>query len=403
MFHVATGRSNHADAFRAGREAALSAQIEIVQRHGKRLRPGLALVFGDARYAQQRLLDGVADIIGRNVTLVGCSSTGQISPLGLEHGSVVVMLIWPGSRLAVCPVLATGVGASPYASGLTLGREIRARLPHAADVTTRTKWIGDRFVTIHPYTLLLFSDSTGSDQALLAGASAALGPAFQIVGAMAANAPRMGEPCVYYNGVVQHDAAVGLAVVSRVPTAVGVCRGVCEQHPESTLLRHDNGVLYTPGERRLQMVSATISSAHIPPLPRNGHTTTSGNGSRFSLPSPSLLDIRHIETEGAATDNGAVSRNGCTTQCSVEAARAAAEYARNSLGNALPAAAMVFGSSTGPDRAGAGMGQKLAAVRSILGEGVPVIGFHANGAPDVPSAHISDPHSQTCVVYVVGI
>ncbi|MCB0151325.1 MAG: hypothetical protein KDE01_27190, partial [Caldilineaceae bacterium] len=76
-----------------------------------------------------------------------------------------------------------------------------------------------------------------------------------------------------------------------------------------------------------------------------------------------------------------MSRNGCTAQCSVEAARAAAEYARNSLGNALPAAALVFGSSSGAERRGAGMGQKLAAVRSVLGESVPVIGFHANGVP----------------------
>ncbi|MCB0041184.1 MAG: hypothetical protein KDE23_15955 [Caldilinea sp.] len=402
MFHVATGRSNHADAFRAGREAAQSAQREVANRNGRLSRPGLALVFGDARYAQQSLLDGVADVVGRNVTLVGCSSTAQISPLGLEDGAVVVMLIWPGSRLAVCPVLATGVSASPYASGQALGREIRARLPYAADVTTRTKWIGDRFVTIHPYTLLLFSDSAGSDRALLAGASAALGPAFQIVGAMAANAPRIGEPCIYYNGVVQHDAAVGLAVVSRVPTAVGVCHGGCEQHPESTLLRSDDGVLFVPSERRLQTVSS-VSRPQYQLLPQNGHAAPTERDNRFFPQSPASLDFREFEAGGAATENGAVSRNGCTAQCSVEAARAAAEYARNSLGNALPAAALVFGSSSGAERRGAGMGQKLAAVRSVLGESVPVIGFHANGVPDIPGPPTPDSSSQTCVVYVVGI
>lgn len=408
MFHVATGRSNHTDAFQAGREAAQSAQSDVVHRQGRRLRPELALVFGDECYAQQRLLDGVTDVIGHNVALVGCSGNGQISSSGLEHGAVVVMLIWPGSRLAVCPVLTTGVGANPHAAGLALGRKIRARLPHAADVTTRTKWIGDHFVTIRPYTVLLFSDSAGSDHGLLSGASAALGPAFQIVGGMAADALSLSDPCVYFNGAVLRDAAVGLAVVSRVPTAVGVCHE-CRNEQLATTRRNGSGVFHGSVESLTQTCSPHIFGHQHQPAAIERYAKHFANGDRDVLHLPAPLHIQPaVKANGAVAPNGLAPRNGCTDECNVEAARDAAAYARNSLGNALPAAVMVFSSSMSAGSGGASMGQKLAAVRSVLGESVPVIGFHTIGEPDARAQHtthltVPERHRQTCIVYVVGI
>lgn len=409
MFHVATGRSNHIDAFQAGREAARSAQAEVVYRQGRHVRPGLALVFGDERYAQQRLLDGVTDVIGCNVALVGCSGNGQISSSGLEHGAVVVMLIWPGSRLAVCPVLTTGVGANPHAAGLALGRQIRARLPHAADVTTRTKWIGDHFVTIRPYTVLLFSDIAGSDHGLLSGATAALGPAFQLVGGVAAGALRLSDPCVYFNGAVLHDAAVGLAIVSRVPTAVGVCHECRNEQVATMTRRNGRGVFHGSVESLTQTFSPHIFGHQHQPAAIERYAEPFANGDHGVPHLPAPLHIQPVvKVNGAAAPNGPVPRNGCTEECNVEAARDAATYARNSLGNALPAAAMVFSSSISAGSGGASMGQKLAAVRSVLGESVPVIGFHTIGEPDALDQHtthltVPERHHQTCVVYVVGI
>lgn len=396
MFQAATGHSAHTDAYEAGRQAADRAQAQATQHVGRRMRPSLALVFGAAHYAQQHLIDGVADVIGRDVVLVGCSSRGQISVQGVECESVVVMLVWPGSRLAVRPVLATDVCANPYAAGLALGRQVRTQLPYATDVTTRTKLHGEHFITIRPYTLLLFSDSTGSDHALLAGAAQALGPAFQIVGGVASSTFRMEEACVYFNGRVYHDAAVGLAIGSRVPTAIGVCHGCnADHHAMQTAPAAGNALQRFDGWPAAEFRAEFQDGSRLATPPalavgigdRNGHD---------SLPAP-------MRMADEAPQRLAVPWTECAEQCVYDAARAAAANARSGLGTAEPAAAMLFASATHLDRFGSNaVSHKLAAVRAVLGETVPIIGFYAHGEFGTPGHSSPDLYSQTCVLYVIG-
>ncbi len=398
MFHVATGRSAHSDAYEAGRQAADRAQAQVARHAGRRPRPDLALVFGAAHYAQQRLIDGVAGVLGPDVVLVGCSSRGQITVQGVECESVVVMLIWPGSRLAVRPVLATDVGANPYAAGLALGRQVRAQLPYATDVTTRTKLHGEHFVTIRPYTLLLFSDSTGSDHALLAGAAQALGPAFQIAGGVASSTFRMEEACVYFNGTVHHDAAVGLAIGSRVPTAIGVCHGCHADHHAMRTAPADGNAIQQLGGWPAVELRAEFQNGHQYASPA---ALAVGLGDRNGY--DSLHPPARLLMAGEAAQRLAVQWTECAAQCVFDAARAAAASARSGLGTAEPAAAMLFASATHLDRFGSSaVSHKLAAIRAVLGETVPIIGFYSHGEFGTPGNSSPDLYNQTCVLYVIG-
>ena len=362
MVHVTVGQSWETDSYRAGCEAAqrATATLPVAIRIGTR-RPSLILIFGDAGYKQQALLEGVTAAVGWQTPIVGCSASVQITAAGLASHSVAVMAIWGNSYLSILPVMATDVSKEPEEAGRRLAHKALEMLPHSTAVTAGVVRVGNRFVTVRPYSLLLFSGGFGGDHSpLIAGATSVLGPAFQVVGSMVGGSLPLEQGYQYFNGRTYVDAVVGMVLVSRTPTAVGVCHG-CEPCSPSMLVSRSQGTVVheLDGLPALQAHAARFGQCD-----RGGRTHQTGmNGASRNSQSLHPVGIPELDGQyrvrypvGVHTDGSiafaapvpegmAVRWMACTPDAAIAAARSAAQQAVDGLGTARPAAAFVFSSA----------------------------------------------------------
>lgn len=373
--------------------------------HGNARSPDLAIVFGSAHYAQQQLIDGATEVLGLGTVLVGCTSGWQISADGVERGGVVIMLVWSGFRLAVRPVMTGDLHRSPFDAGVRLGQQVRNQVPHSADVTTRIRQHGTHFVTIRPYTLLLFADIAGLDSAsLVAGVRAVLGPGFQIVGGVASDDGTSGSTAVYTDRGVQRDAVVGIVIAGRIPTAVGACHGCSPDSRRMFVTRSAGNLLQElDGRAPMEVYLDTFGAPAVEKTPRHLLGIPEWNGvyrlrSTVRVHSDGALMLTAAVPQGAS-----VQWMACSVDCIADAAQHAAKSALADLGNAAPAAALVFSSNLPLWRNDpTALWQKLAAIRSTVGEGVPLIGLNTFGEFASPVQNSFEPYGHTCVLFLIG-
>lgn len=406
MFDITTGRSNCADARSAGREAALHALMTSRRKpDGSSSSPNLAIVFGSAHYPQQQLIDGAADVLGMGITLVGCSCGWQISADGVEQKSVVVMLIWSGFRLGVRPVMTTEVRRNPFEAGVRLGVQVRRQAPHSSDITTRIRQHGARFVTIRPYTLLLFADMVGVDsEALIAGVNTTLGPGFQIVGGVASDDGRAGSTAVYINREILRDAVVGVVIAGRIPTAVSACHGCSPDSRRMSVTRSTGNLLQElDGRAPLDVYLDTFGASATNLTLRHLVGIPEWNGAYRLRSTVRVQSDGALMLTAAAPQGSPMQWMACSAPCVADAAQRAVQRAIADLGNARPAAALVFSSNLLLWRNDpVALQHKLAAIRKTVGESVPIIGLNTFGEFASPPQNGSESYGHTCVIFLLG-
>ncbi|SDZ38196.1 Uncharacterized conserved protein, contains FIST_N domain [Micromonospora pattaloongensis] len=201
---MGTGASEHADAARAGREAAEQAVRGLAGEP-----PALVLMYATACYDLPALVAAVRAVTG-GASLAGASSSGQFSAGRLiEPGrGVSVLALGAGPyRFGVASV--TGMRADAFAAGRDLSRAAMAavgpdRGPHSA--------------------LLVFSDGLAGDpQGLLNGIYQVAGAAVPVVGGAAAADRALSETLVFHDDRVLGDGAVAVWIDS--PRALRVVSG----------------------------------------------------------------------------------------------------------------------------------------------------------------------------------
>lgn len=83
---VSAGKSNHADAFKAGRRAV----SEALDKHTGT--PEVLMVFGSSSFDHEQLLAGVISVSGQT-PMVGGTTAGEISASGFSADSVAVIAL----------------------------------------------------------------------------------------------------------------------------------------------------------------------------------------------------------------------------------------------------------------------------------------------------------------------
>ncbi|WCB96666.1 hypothetical protein DSM104299_05431 [Baekduia alba] len=192
------GRSAHADAVVAGREAARAALGENADAH-------LLIVFASGRYDLRPLAAEVSDVAA-GIPVVGCSSAGEIDASGAGRDSVVVLALG-------------GDGFSFSATAVSAAEDARDAGARAAAC------VGDVADREHRVLMLLTDGPAEAQTDVVRGAYSVAGAGVPLVGGLGGTPEPGGRPALIYGGAILTGAVVGVAIGSDAPIGVGVRHG----------------------------------------------------------------------------------------------------------------------------------------------------------------------------------
>ena len=195
---LGVGRSAHADAHRAGRDAAAAAQTGADAK--------LLIVFSSDAYDLAALLRGIAEA-GPGIPLIGCSTAGEIATDGPGDQSVVVTAIG-GPGFHVSTRASAGASADLRGAGAEVAQAAR-----------------DVDGCEHRVLMLLSDGLAGDQQEIVRGAYGVVGAAVPLVGGCAGDDLKMTRTFQLHDGEVLCNAVVGAAIGSDAPLGIGVRHG----------------------------------------------------------------------------------------------------------------------------------------------------------------------------------
>lgn len=383
---MSVGRSTDPDAHQAGKAAAREARAHSG--------PALLVVFAAPGYDLAALLDGIAEVSGGAVPLIGCTTAGEIATGGPGDGGVVVTALG-GPGFSVTTTCATGASKRLRAAGQEAAACVAA--------------IEDR---PHRVLLLLTDGLAGDQQEIVRGAFGVLGTAVPLVGGCAGDDLQMRATHQLFGREVLTDAVVAAAIGSEAPLGIGVRHGWRTVGEPMLVTRSADNRVFTMDDS--PALDAYIERLEIPqPTASNPAAFT-----RFASAHPLGLSRRagepHVRfVAGSNPDDGSL---GCIAEVpegglawfmegdgeSVLAATdAACEEALETLEGRPPLGFLTFDciarrSVLGED----GIRREVQRIADHAG-GAPVSGFYTYGEI-ARTVGVSGFHNQTLVVLAIG-
>ncbi|MCP5108360.1 MAG: hypothetical protein GY950_33545 [bacterium] len=394
---VGIGQSKIKDSFEAGQDAAR----EALQKYNGT--PNVLMVFSSPVYDHQRLLDGIVSVTG-NVPMVGGTTAGEISTPGFSTESVVLVAL-RSDTLKFVTGISDNMSKNEEACGTALVEDLRGKTA-LKDVLS----------------LLVLPNGMGGDGVkVIDGLHLALGEDVEIVGGYLGNEGQSENTFQFYNGKVYEDAMPGLLIIGteEFRTGIGVRSGfesignrlVCTDSEGNVVKELDN-------EPALDLYKELLGAERSKRLPGICLEYPFGLiDEKVSLSGEEYFQLRAglsvDHEEGTITLAGSIPEGSSITLTTasrgdiINGAGSAAEQAKESLRGAVPRFVLMF-SCVGRRRVlGRRTGEEVEAVKKVLGEDVPVIGFYTFGeiGPiDKMKAELSQAkfHNETLVVWVLG-
>jgi hypothetical protein len=366
------GHSMAVDAAKAGAEAAAAAVAGRL--------PTVVFVSCSVQYDLPVLLDAIRVQAaaeaqpGDHVTIVGCSSSGQITPDGPSTESVAVTA-WGGDGFAV----STRVGRGASGRLREVGVEVAACM---AEV--------DR---PHTALMLICDGLTGQQHEVVRGAYSLVGAAVPMVGGCAGDDLKYLKTYQFYgdaDGVeVLSDTVIGMAIGSDAPLGIGIAHGWERSGPAMVVTSSSDGCIYElDGEpaldvylRRLGIDEAVAAdeeafreAAFVYPL---GLSRRSGEDIRVihgaDPKDRSLICLADVP-QGALTWMMTSNRDSLVTGAGQSCAQAV-----SMLGDAPPLGVMAFDCAVRKVKLGPeGTRREIAEIAKTIGD-VPFAGLYTNG------------------------
>lgn len=391
------GQSYHEDSFKAGQEAA----SEALSTHGKT--PDALIVFGASRLDHRKFLAGIVSVIGK-IPMVGGTTAGEISPSGFSTQSGVVMAL-SSDALDFTTGIGRNMSQDEPACGVALVDDIRSK--HS---------LRDAL------SLLVFPNGMGGDGAkVIEGLHSVLGTGFGIVGGYLGDDEKFENTFQYYNGKVYRNAIPGLLICGRkeFKTGIGVRSGFesignrfyCTDSEGNVVKKFDD-------ERALDLYKKFLGEERSQRLPGICLEYPFGLiDERVSIAGKEYFQLRcglavdhekgTIALAASIPKGSAVTLTTASRGDIINGAKLAAEQAKNNLEGARPQAILMFSCVGRKLVLGRRAGEEVAAVRRVLGENVPLIGFYTYGEIGPidqmeEELAITKFHNETVVLWVLG-
>jgi hypothetical protein len=391
------GQSNNGDSFKAGQEAA----SEALGKHGKS--PEVLIILGSPRFDHSQLLSGVASAAG-DIPMVGGTTAGEISTSGFSTESVAIMALSSDTL-----DFATGIGMNmtehETACGVALADDISNKISMKEALS-----------------LLIFPDGMGGDGVkVIEGLQSVMGAGFEIVGGYLGDGEDFGTTYQYYNGKVYTDAIPGLLVCGKESfrTGIGVRSGFesignrvwCTESEGNVVKEFDNEPaleLYKEflGEERSRRLPGVCLEY---PFGLIDEKVSIAGKEYFQLRCGLAVDHekKTITLAASIPEGGAITLTTASRGDIINGARLAAEQAKEGLEDGNPQAILMFSCVGRKLVLGRRTQEEVAAVKKILGEDVPLIGFYTYGEIGPidkmkEELAITKFHNETVVLWVLG-
>lgn len=394
---IGIGQSSQGDSFDAGKEAA----FQMMKEHGGK--PEVLIVFGAMRFNHQQLLDGIYSVTGE-LMMVGGTTAGEISPVGFQTQSVVVMGISSESL-----EFRTGVGNNMS------NDEAECGIMLANDLLTRSS--GEDILS-----LLVFPNGMGGDGVkTIEGIQSVLGAEREIIGGYLGDDERFENTFQYYNGKVYSNAICGLLIcgTDKFVTGIGVRSGF-----ESVGNRFyctdsdDNVVKQFNEESALQLYKEFLGEERSEKLPGICLEYPFGLiDEKISLEGREYFQLRcglsvdqdkgTITLAGSIPEGSAITLTMASRGDIIKGAELAAIQAKNCLQGAKPEAILMFSCVGRKLVLGRRTDEEVKAVRDVLGPDVPLIGFYTYGEIGPidkmqKELAVSKFHNETVVLWILA-
>jgi hypothetical protein len=390
MIEAATGSSMIDDAFEAGRDASQAA-ISKISRN-----PDMLWVFSAIRYDQQTLLNGIVSVAG-GAPIIGCTTDGEISTIGLSLNSVVV-LAWASDNIRLHTAQVEYISKDSHVAGAALA---------------------EKFQGLNSPYIQIFSDGlSGNADQILQGIKTRLGDHIKIAGGTAGDGAMFKQTYQYHNDRVLSDSLVGVAFEGDFHFATGVgCGWFPVGLSKEVTKAVDNVVYELDGQPALQVYEKFLGK-HARSLPTVGVEYPLGvMGGYGDIEDNSYFLCR--ATMGVDPQAGSITFAGDVPQGAkvkmtmgndadiIGAVEKAAQSALNELQRHNPAVKpkVIFLYSCMARRIvlGSKTGEEILAIQKIVGGDVPIIGFYTYGefAPIDNHGH-SYFHNETATLTIIG-
>lgn len=373
--------SNLQDPFEAGQEAASLA----LHRMGEDS-CDLALVFSAPRFSSPELLEGIRAATGRTMVL-GCTDAGNLSAEGPAHASVAVMLI-RCEGLEVRPGAGDHLADDPEAAGAAMAQQaLDGRLGSGTG----------------PGSLLLaFAEGArGNLAAMLRGAQRVVGPNFPIVGGAAGDEGGFADTTQYCLTYLLKDSVVGFLLGGPIRFGVGTRHGwVPISRPRAVTRARQEVVAEIDHLPALALYHDYLGAAADDLSNDNLAQVASVYPLGFTVDDevePLVRFPRRVTPEGHLVFGGDVEEGArvrlmmCSKEGIVESARAAAVASMEALDGARPRAALVVSCFAREKVLGRDAPREMQAIRDVLGEDVPLVGYYSYG--EIAPGHAGVPSS----------
>lgn len=359
--------------------------------------PSLIIVFSSVKKDQQEVIAGVREV-SKNVPLIGCSSAGEITNEGVYDGSVAVMAI-ESDQMKV--VLGSGgpVKAGAKNAGSKLAESIKSQ-----------------YFLDSKYVLFLTDVLRGNGSDVVRGIKDVLGKNYFIIGGAAGDDFLFKETFQYLNDKVLSSSVVGAGISGNVVLGVGVRHGWTPIGIPFKVTKSNGAVLEElDGKPALSIYEdyfgKKAEEIKKEPLARMAITYPLGmdveGNSELLIRDPITVDDKGAITCAAEIPIGSEIRLMIgSKEDAIEAAKDAAMQAKEQLKGREVKAAIIFDCIARKKLFGRDAFDEIKAIKSVLGENVPILGFYTYGEIAPLGGNVSQCnssfHNETSVILAFG-
>jgi len=391
MIKAGIGRSNNPDAIKAGAEACKKA----IDQAGNKA--SLIIVFSTVAYDQKKMLGGVRSI-SKEIPLVGCSDSGEITGEGPVSKHVAVMAL-NSDTIDFTIGVGEETDKDSHKAGAMVAREVK-------------KAKGD----ISLFTMLL-DGLAENGAAAVRGVQEVFGKNFLIMGGSAGDDFLFKKTYEYYNDQVLTNAVIGIGLSGKFSFGVGVRHGWEPIGLPMKVTKAKGGKLIEVNNRPALSIYEDYFGKKAEelikePIARMAYTYPLG----MSVEGSDELLIRDVviaNKKGEITCAAEIPEGSEIRlmlgdyEKAIQAAKGAAENALTQLKGVSPKAIFIFNCVARYKLLGARIGEEIAAIQNVLGKDVPLIGFYTYGE-QAPLGGVLGPecfsvfHNETMALMILG-
>lgn len=393
---VGVGISEGDDSYVVGADACKTAI------NGLQGDPDLIILFASVKYDQEKVNAGVRSV-SKNALLIGSSTAGEITTLGPAKKNSVAIMAIKSDTMKFYVGLGEHIANDPFAAG-----------KQAADQTKAQATEPLRSFLMIPDVL------AGNGADIVRGVLASLGEHFPVIGGASGDDFKFEKTYQHINEHVHSGTVVGLGITGDFVLGIGVKHGWVPVGVPRKVTRSEGSVVHElDGKPAISIYddyfgkeeAATLRSEVLAKLAINYPLGMKVAGDSEML----IRDPLTVNEQGSITCAAEIPQDSYvqlmlgSRETAIQVAGHAAQNALDQLDGKQPKAVIIFNCIARNKLFGERSGEEIAAIQSVIGSDVPLIGFYTYGeqAPlggEVRNIEKCNPafHNETVVIGVIG-